>query len=802
MLNVSAYYFVAKTISTSNFSIRDFVLLLLSGATLIVIVFLVSSLKVLSSFAGIDSETYVVHMDKTKIKALDVSLGTSKRWYEAIIESIAVSSAGANEEIDQPAAFPELLYVYENVLSGFSAKLSKKHLESLRKVDGFLAATTDELLILHTTHSPHFLGLQEGKALWAPQNLDSDVIIGVVDTGIWPEHPSFSGSGVSRVPSRWKGKCEAGTKFSASKCNHKLIGAGAFFKGYEAIAGRINETLDYRSPRDSQGHGTHTASTAGGNLVEGASFLGLAKGPAAGMRYTARIAAYKACYQLGCASSDILAAIEQGVNDGVDVLSLSLGGASKPYYNDNLAIASFGAIQNGVFVSFSAGNSGPRDSTVSNVAPWIMTVAASYMDRGFSTKVQLGDRRVFSGASLYSGKPTKSLPLVYGETAGRGAAKFCSSSSLSPRLVKGKIVICDRGINGRVAKGEEVKMAGGAGMILANDENQGEELLADPHIFPATSLGAVAANAVKMYSNFSSNATATIEFKGTVYSNPAPVMAAFSSRGPSVIGPDIIKPDITAPGVNILAAWPPNISPSELKSDRRRVRFNIVSGTSMSCPHISGLAALLKSLHKDWSPAAIKSALMTTAYTHDSHNSPIFDAASTNSKIATPFAFGSGHVDPEKASDPGLIYDISTEDYLSYLCSLNYNSSQMALFAGGNFTCSPGSDLQSSDLNYPSFAVLLSSNARNITVTYKRTVTNVGTPVSTYAVKVTEPEGVSIIVEPKVLKFRKLGEKLSYRVRFTSIAEGTASANFSFGTLVWASKKYSVRSPIAVTWLQ
>ncbi|KAL0428959.1 UNVERIFIED_CONTAM: Subtilisin-like protease SBT1.1 [Sesamum radiatum] len=376
-----------------------------------------------------------------------------------------------------------------------------------------------------------------------------------------------------------------------------------------------------------------------------------------------------------------------------------------------------------------------------------MTVAASYMDRGFPTKVQLGDGQVFSGASLYSGKPTRPLPLVYGETAGGGAAKFCSRSSLSPRLVKGKIVICDRGINGRVAKGEEVKMAGGSGMILANDENQGEELLADPHILPATSLGAVAANAAKMYSNFSSNATATIEFEGTVYSNLAPVMAAFSSRGPNMIGPDIIKPDITAPGVNILAAWPPNISPSELKSDRRRVRFNIVSGTSMSCPHISGLAALLKSLHKDWSPAAIKSALMTTAYTHDSQSSPISDAASTNSKIATPFAFGSGHVDPEKASDPGLIYDISTEDYLSYLCSLNYNSSQMALFAGGNFTCSPRSDLQSGDLNYPSFAVLLSSNARNVTATYKRTVTNVGTPVSTYAVKVTEPEGVSIIVD-------------------------------------------------------
>lgn len=758
-------------------------------------------LVVSTSYAAIDLKTYVVHMDKSKMRALHVSLGKSKTWYEAIIESINVYSEGEERQLDQPTSIPELLYVYENVIAGFSAKLSKQHLESLGKADGFLSATMDELLTLHTTHSPHFLGLQDGIGLWDAENLATDVIIGVVDTGIWPEHPSFNGSGMPPVPSRWKGKCEAGTKFAASKCNRNLVGARAFFKAYEAIAGRINETSDYRSPRDSQGHGTHTASTAGGNIVKGASLLGLAKGSAAGMRYTARIAAYKSCYQLGCASSDILAAMEQAVSDGVDVLSLSLGGSSRPYYMDNMAIAAFGAVQNGVFVSSSAGNSGPSGSSVSNVAPWMTTVAASYMDRGFPTKVKLGDGQVFQGASLYSGKPTKRLLLAYGETAGGQAAKFCTSNTLSPTLVKGKIVICDRGINSRVEKGEQVKMAGGAGMILANTENHGEELLADAHVLPATSLGAAAAKAVKMYSNFSSNATAVIRFEGAVYGLPAPVVAAFSSRGPSLFGPEIIKPDITGPGVNILAAWPPNRSPTGLKNDNRRVRFNIVSGTSMSCPHISGLAALLKSLHRNWSPAAIKSALMTTAYILDSQDSPIADAAAfTSSNFATPFAFGSGHVDPEKASDPGLIYDISTEDYLNYMCSLNYNYTQIALFAGGNFTCPNGSDFRPGDLNYPSFAVQLNSNTTNATATYKRTVTNVGIPVSTYAVKVSEPEGISLIVQPRVLNFRKIGEKLSYKVSF--IAKGAVSStDFSFGSLVWVSEKHSVRSPIAVTWL-
>lgn len=757
-------------------------------------------LKALSAYVVAERETYVVHMDKTKIKALDASLGTPKRWYEAIIESLTESSAHDEVEQGPQTSSLELLYVYETVFSGFAAKLSKQQLESLRKMDGFLSVTSDEMLELHTTHSPQFLGLKQGSGLWNAQNLASDIIIGIVDTGIWPEHISFRSSGISPVPPRWKGKCQAGTKFRASNCNRKLIGARAFFKGYEAIAGTINETLDYRSPRDSEGHGTHTSSTAGGNIVKGANTLGLAKGSAAGMRYTARIAAYKACYLLGCASSDLLASIEQAVEDGVDVLSLSLGGASRPYYKDNIAIASFGAIQNGVFVSCSAGNSGPSDSTVANVAPWIMTVAASYLDRSFPTRVKLGNGQVFTGASLYSGKATKQLPLVYGETAGGGVAKFCISGSLSRRFVQGKIVICDQGINDRFQKGEAVKMAGGAGMILANGDDQGDELFADPHILPATSLGALAANASKNYASFRNNATASIEFLGTAYGNPAPVMAAFSSRGPSVVEPSIIKPDITAPGVNILAAWPPNISPTQLKSDERRVQFNIISGTSMSCPHVSGLAALLKSVHKDWSPAAIKSALMTTAYVHDSENAPISDAASVNSTSATPFAFGSGHVDPETASDPGLIYDISTDGYLNYLCSLNYNSTQMALFAGENFTCPDSADLQSGDLNYPSFAVVFKTNAQNVTAAYKRTVTNVGTPASTYVVHVTEPKGVNIIVEPEVMNFQEIGEKLSYKVSLISTGGSTVSSNFSFGSLVWISQNYSVRSPIAVTW--
>ena len=304
------------------------------------------------------------------------------------------------------------------------------------------------------------------------------------------------------VPSGWKGVYEKGTRFTAQNCNKKLIGARAFYKGYEAVAGEIDEKSDFRSARDSQGHGTHTASTAAGRMVDGASIFGMATGVAAGMSTTARIAAYKTCFSRGCASSDILAAIDQAIADLVDILSLSLGGSSKPYYTDLLAIASLGAVQHGVFVAAAAGNSGPHSSSVVNTAPWMMTVAASTMDRSFSTVVKLGNGETFDGESLYPGTSTDQLPLVYGSSAGTVTAKYCiNGRSLSPALVKGKIVVCERGFSSAVEKGQVVKTAGGAGMLLLNARSQREELRAEPHVLPATSLGVSASESIRKYTS-------------------------------------------------------------------------------------------------------------------------------------------------------------------------------------------------------------------------------------------------------------------------------------------------------------
>ncbi|XP_038682873.1 subtilisin-like protease SBT1.1 [Tripterygium wilfordii] len=760
-----------------------------------IVLFLLLALVATTSFAVVEKKTYVVHMDKTKMVT-----SSHKQWCQDLMDSVHKLSTEEEEEETTPP--PELIYIYENAVSGFAAKLSIKELESLKRMDGFLFATADQMLRAHTTHTPQFLGLQPGKGLWSAPNLASDVIIGVLDSGIWPEHISFQDSGMSAVPARWKGTCENSTSFSPSNCNKKLIGARTFYKGFEELFGKVNETVEYLSPRDSTGHGTHTASTAAGNVVNNASIFGFANGSATGMRYTARIAVYKVLFEGFTTSSDVLAAIDQAVADGVDVLSLSLQGPLQPYYLDSTAIASLGAIQKGISVVCSAGNSGPTPYTVDNTAPWIFTIAASYLDRGFPAIVKLGNGLTFEGSSLNKGYSRKRLRLAYDRTAGAKEAKYCTPGSLHRELVKGKIVVCEEGLNSRLEKGEVVKLAGGVGMLLINIRIQGEEQFVDAHVVTTISLGVSARRAVIGYVNSSRNATASFIFQGTVYGTRAPMMAAFSSRGPNLVGPDVIKPDVTAPGVNILAAWPPSISPSRQMSDERSVEFNLDSGTSMSCPHVSGLVALLKSVHKDWSPAAIKSALMTTAYITDNKKSPIIDIASNNSKPATPFDFGSGHVNPEAAVDPGLIYDITVEDCLHYLCGLKYNSSQIVAVSRSDFVCPRNITLQPGDLNYPSFAVNFVGKAKNASVTYKRTVTNVGIPNSSYLVQIEEPNGVAVMVEPKILKFEKLGEKLSYKVTFVGYERKTDAQNLNatFGSLTWFSRKYAVRSPIAVTW--
>ncbi|XWS18805.1 hypothetical protein CRYUN_Cryun32bG0076400 [Craigia yunnanensis] len=756
--------------------------------------FLLSLLFIPFSFSSSSDrpENFIIHVSKSHKPSL---FSSHHHWYSSILHSLPPSPHHT-----------KLLYTYELAINGFSARLTARQAEKLRELPGILSVIPDQVRQIHTTWTPHFLGLSDGAGIWQNSYYGDGVIIGVLDTGIWPERPSFIDSELSPVPDSWKGICETGPDFPASACNRKIIGARAFYKGYESYLERpIDETKESKSPRDTEGHGTHTASTAAGSVVFNASLFEFAYGEARGMATKARIAAYKICWSLGCFDSDILAAMDQAIADGVNVISLSVGatGYAPQYDHDSIAIGAFGAANHGVVVSCSAGNSGPGPYTAVNIAPWILTVGASTIDREFPADAVLGDGRIFGGVSLYSGDPLVDfkLPLVY---AGDVGNRYCYMGSISPSKVQGKIVVCDRGGNARVEKGGAVKLAGGLGMILLNTAESGEELIADAHLIPATTVGEIAGNKIREYIKISQFPTATIVFHGTVTgpSPPAPKVAAFSSRGPNHLTPEILKPDVIAPGVNILAGWTGFTGPTALDIDPRRVNFNIISGTSMSCPHISGLAALLKKAYPNWSPAAIKSALMTTAYSLDNSGNTIKDLAT--GEESSPFVYGAGHVDPNRALNPGLVYDIDDSDYVAFLCSIGYDSKKIAVFVReptSSDVCevklaTPG------DLNYPSFSVVFNSNDH--VVKYKRTVKNVGTSVdAVYEAKVNAPPGVEISVSPSKLEFSAENKTLTYEIIFASDGLAlSAVASQALGSIEWSDGVHLVRSPIAVRWLQ
>ncbi|KAK4774328.1 hypothetical protein SAY86_009263 [Trapa natans] len=747
--------------------------------------------------------TYIIRVDSESKPSVFVS---HQHWYASLLVT--------HDSV--PGSAARILHTYDTVFHGFSASLSASELDSLRCHPSVLAVFEDRRRQLHTTRSPQFLGLRNQQGLWSDSDYGSDVIVGVLDSGIWPERRSFSDLNLGPVPKRWKGVCEAGEKFGPQNCNRKLVGARFFLKGNEAsgrgagpwIGGGINNTIEFRSPRDADGHGTHTASTVAGRHSFRASMAGYAFGIAKGVAPKARLAAYKVCWkESGCFDSDILAAFDAAVNDGVHVISISIGSSdavSSPYYLDPIAIGSYGAVAHGIFVSSSAGNHGPNGMSVTNIAPWLTTVGAGTIDRNFPADVILGNGVKLSGVSLYSGPPLsgKMHSLVYPGKSGLLSASFCMENSLDPNLVKGKIVICDRGSGARVAQGFVVQKAGGIGMILANGLSSGEGLVGDAHMIPNAAIGASEGDSLKAYISSTTHPTATIEFRGTqIGIKPAPVVASFSGRGPNCLNPEILKPDLIAPGVNILAAWTDAIGPTGLESDRRKTEFNILSGTSMACPHVSGAAALLKSAHPDWSPAAIRSAMMTTANLLDNILQPMTDEST--GKPATPYDFGAGHINLNRALDPGLVYDLTSDDYVNFLCGIGYSSKVIQVITRFPVSCPGARKSLPENLNYPSITALFSSSKAGVqSKSFTRTVTNVGDPKSVYQVKVESvPKGVSMTVNPTMLVFSESVKKQSYTV-IIKANTNSLTVDYSgsaFGSMSWSDGKHVVMNPIVVT---
>ncbi|KAJ8770402.1 hypothetical protein K2173_015016 [Erythroxylum novogranatense] len=665
-----------------------------------------------------------------------------------------------------------LIYSYQRSFNGFAAKLTDEQMQKLAVMEGVVSVFPSEKKHLHTTRSWNFMGLSQQVKR---SRVERNVIIAMLDSGIWPDSHSFSDHGFGPPPRKWKGKCQKSSHFT---CNNKVIGA-RYYRSSGALF-----TGDVASPLDTEGHGSHTASTAAGNVVGNTSLAGFRLGVARGGVPSARIAVYKVCWLDGCYAADILAAFDDAIADGVDIISISVGGdVPRPYFADPISIGAFHAMKHGILTSTSAGNSGPRLGSITNFSPWSLSVAASSIDRTFRTAIKLGNGVVYKGISINTrGLQHKMYPTVYGGNAPNikkgfkaSASRHCLRNSLDRTLVKGKIVVCD---SARQAAATAMD-AGAVGVIVRGRYFKDG---AENFPIPASVLGVTDGTHLFKYIKRTRKPTATIFRSTETKDRNAPHIASFSSRGPNPITSDILKPDLAAPGVDILAAWSKGASVTGVPGDDRVVAYNIISGTSMACPHATGAAAYVKSIHPKWSPAAIKSALMTTA-------SSMTDGRRTDGVLS----YGSGHLNPAKARNPGLIYDIEEYDYIKFLCGQEYNDQQLRLVTRGRQSCSKANRTAVWDLNYPSFA-LSAHYGRTVTRTFHRTVTNIGQAKSRYKVVVRAPKTLHIRVKPEVLSFKSRGEKKSFAVTVTAkMKKGRPAIS---GTLTWNDGKHQVRSPI------
>jgi len=708
-----------------------------------------------------------------------------------VVSYVAYLDGKQNEALNKVGG--QKIYSYYYSFNGFAAKMSLEQANKMAGVDGVLVVSPDQLYSVDTSSTPTFLGLDAPGGLWSQLGGigkgGEDVVIGVIDSGIWPESLSFSdrtgenGNATKdgkldyqQIPG-WHGKCTPGEEFNASMCNQKLIGGQHFNAAWGGDAAvEAQRPWEYMSVRDYNGHGTHTSSTAGGNYGVAATGPAAVFGNVSGIAPRARISMYKALWstQDGSTASgfgaDLVAAIDQAVADGVDVINYSISGTTINFL-DGAEVAFLFAADAGVFVAASAGNSGPATGTVAHPSPWITTVAAGTHNRDGQGSVTLGNSVTYFGSSVATA--VGPAPLVDSFTAVLlpatvGDAALCVPGSLDPTIVMNKIVVCDRGVIARVDKSRAVQMAGGVGMILVN--TAASSLNADFHFVPTVHLSHLDRPAVKAYAA-TAGATATINSSTVIYTAPAPFTAAFSSRGPLTAGGgDLLKPDVIAPGQDILAAVSPVTAAGR--------DFNLLSGTSMSSPHVAGLAALLKDLHPTWSPMMIKSALMTSA-------GDVLDGPNTLSAVI--FRQGAGHVRPNSAADPGLVYNHGFNDWLAFLCgtTTGVNPASCAALAGLGYSFDP------SNLNGASIAIGDLPGTQTVT----RKVTNVGSGPATYTSSVTGMAGFTVTVAPSFFSINP-GQTQTYTVTFTRT---TAALNaYTGGQLTWSDGTHTVRSPLVV----
>ncbi|KAK9151588.1 hypothetical protein Syun_009897 [Stephania yunnanensis] len=676
------------------------------------------------------------------------------------------------------------LYSFKHIANGFALHTTPSQAKKLVSTPGVKLVEKDKGVKLMTTYTPEFLGLPTGA--WAQEggdrNAGEGIVIGMVDTGIDPKHPSFAYdlSNPFPSPSLFSGACDTGPRFPSRSCNGKIISARYFSAGAQAAA-QLNASIDFLSPFDAVGHGSHVASTAAGNHGVPVIVNGFFYGQASGMAPRAQIAVYKAIFPSIGTMTDVVAAIEQAVADGVDILTLSVGPDEPPKdtisFLNVFEIFMLQARRAGVFVVQAVGNKGPSPSTVVSFSPWAVGVAAANMDRSFSSTLILGNGQKIEGA----GPTMLQFKLVLAKDALKPNGSFPKTPEyieecqhpevLNPDQVRGSIVICTfsawfyNATSTIAAIIDTSKILGFAGFVFIANPAYGD-FIAQPIPFSLPSIMI-----------------------------PRVADAQILFRGPDIIDDkgtptDVLKPDILAPGHLVWAAWSPMSVSDPIF---RGYNFALLSGTSMATPHVSGIAALIKQCNPSWSPSMISSAISTTASTYDNFGETIMAEGYyiDNLSLSTPFGHGAGLINPTRALDPGLVFSSEYEDYISFLCSLpNVNPETIRTSTGT--PCNISLPLAyPTDLNLPSITISSLNGSRLV----HRTAKNVASKPETYLFSVFNPRGVEVSMSPSCFTIAPQGSQdLLIKFNATQPIE-----DFSFGEIVLTgSLDHIVRIPLSV----
>jgi len=751
----------------------------------------------------------------------------------AIVGHTALLAAEQEKVLASIGGIQQKIYSYRYSLNGFAARMTAVQADKLRNDKRVLRVWEDEIRPLATRSSPSFLGLFEDTiGLRGAPGLDGEgVIIGVIDSGIAPGHaalqdtrgadrPSLCRSSwaessllgqwlcrrfevredvlVFEPPENWNGECEAGEGFTADDCNNKVIGARFFVDGAQASLPIDAEELF--SPADVHGHGTHVATIAAGNKTN-ASIFGTFLGRVQGIAPKARISVYKACWVRNgeatatCNTSDLANAIDAALLDGVHIINYSVGSSLiDAVAPDDIALIN--AAKAGVLAVVAAGNEGPNLATIGSPAgnPAVITVAASSRDGSHSLEA-LQVTAPSSVAARYAVKEASFTPALKDHDpleaqlilvdddddvlsdGSAGTVNDACETLTNGSELSGKIAFIRRGGCDFEIKVQNAANEGAIAALVFNIAGDpivmtGNSGLSD---IPALMIGQ--ADGTLLFDEINDGQVVELVLdKGLLLSeaDSGNIMATFSARGPGPVN-DILKPDVTAPGINILAAS----SPASITSIPDET-FAFLSGTSMATPHVAGVAALLRQAHPDWSPAAIKSALMTTARQDLKQQ----DGESS----AHPFDFGSGHIVPNSANDPGLVYDVTADDYDAWSCGIQSPAIDPARCSQ---LAADGHSFAAADLNQPSIAVSRLTSSRTV----GRRITNPGDEAESYTVNILPPIGIDVQVVPPGISIGP-GQSADFAVTM-SYQSGPLDL-WRFGSLTWSSNEHSVRSPLAV----